>query len=228
MKSIKKALEKAEEKTQKAVGGSGPSEKSAAAKVVVSESLDELTRAQLEEHRAIVVGAQVLHSRLQHHALKVKELAVSSSAFSGDCHKLLSVENDATLQLKTGCLAFVKLNALGEQLEELAREVTSLEELDLVPASMLSERVAKRSKTVDHMRKKNDANTLTEEKGLHEDVEHLKQSLAVCKAKYNDLLRKISAKWVGLSFAATSLLASDLEACHSAELAAPPQIHRPG
>ncbi len=168
------------------------------------------------------------HNRLQQHAVKVKELAVASSAFSGDCHRLLPVENDATLQLKTGNLAFVKLNSLGEQLEELAREVSSLEKLDLAPTSVLSERLAKRCKTVEHMRKKNDANTLSEERGLNEEVEHLKQSMAVCKAKYNDLLRKISAKWVGLAFAATSMLATDLEACHSAELAAPPQIHRPG
>ena len=219
------------EKTQKTLGGGGggggKDERSSGTKVgkvVVSEALDELTRAELEEFKHFVAGAQALHLRLTTHAQKVKELAVVSSNFSGDCHKLLPVENEATQQLKQACLAWVKLNRLGEELELLARDVKGLETLEFVPCSSLADKVAKRAKAVEHMRKKNDANTLTEERGLHEDVERLRGSLASCRGKYRELVQRVAAAWVSLSCGAAEVLLRDLSACTAVEVQAPPHL----
>jgi hypothetical protein len=192
-----------------------------ATKVVVADTLDDLTKAALEEFKTHVAGAKTLRERLGTHAQKVKELAVASSNLSGDCHKLFAVENAATLHLKQASLAWVKLNHLGERLEELVREVASLEKLEFTSCGALAEKVAKRGKAVEHMRKKNDANTLTEERGLQEDIEHLRHSLANCKTKYQELVSRVSAAWISLCAGAADALARDLVACSAVEVPAP-------
>ena len=161
MDKIKKALEKAEEKTKSVVSGGGGGGGGEGARVHVPSQLSEHLQHRVAQFKSECEGAAILHRRVSEFAKKAKELAVVSSNFSTDCAKLGGAAADGE-HLRAVVLPFVGLNALGEKLELLAADVASLEKLDLTPCAHLVDKVNKRAKHVEALKKKNDANALTE------------------------------------------------------------------
>jgi hypothetical protein len=201
MEKIKKALEKAEEKTQKAVGGGGGGgggggHAKDVAKDVHCDALDADFRARTELFKKNSASARSLVLRIQTFARHVKESAVSASN--------LSTEFEA---FRGAALAWVSLNGFGEKLEALVGEMATLEKLDLAPVAAQVEKANKRAKHVEQLKKKNDANALSEENAAKAELEELRTALGAANAKFDAVLRKTSSAFSELCIASTAALA---------------------
>jgi hypothetical protein len=165
MEKIKKALNGAEAKAQHTFGGKDHSHNVKVKDADVLEGMDSETEQRTKLFKANVEGAAVLVRRLTDFAHKLKELAVVSSNFASETSKIGGSSKDIE-HLRACVLPFVKLNKLGEQLEELAAEVATLEKLDFIAVAAQIKKVKKVTKHVESLKKKNDAQALTAEHAL--------------------------------------------------------------
>jgi hypothetical protein len=175
---------------------------------------DELN-AKLDHFKEMKESVKHFKKGMQGQMKKIKELAVESHNLSKDAGNVKS-KNDATNKVmeeaKEGVLLFGKLNDTGEKVDAVVKKLEQLEKDEFAYVDKVAGAANKKQGHVDGLMKKGDANALTEEKALKEDIAKLETLLTQVEEKYDLLLQEATATWFTAVVEGFSSLSSELSA----------------
>ena len=189
-------------------------------KIEPSQHLDEETKASVRSYANLVDHAKKFVHEASNQLTKAREHAVATHRFTSylndDLQRqeaLLTADSKtAVASLRQGTQLYSqRVNCYGEELEQMLKEMKNFIDNELSHMTSRVDEVNKRAKHVAQLKKKGDANTITEDNLLKQDCKNLVSDEENMRKKFNHLLHKACEEWLRITQESFANVASQFQ-----------------